>query len=296
MDSPSTTFFSYSRVDSEFVLRLAQDLRAAGANVWLDQLDIGGGQRWDNAVQAALRRCPNQIVVLSPDSVNSNNVMDEVSYALEEHKQVIPVLYRECEMPFRLRRVQYVDFRSDYQHGLSGLLKALGVAETAGPPPIPLSRTQPVPQPPAAVPGPSLGQAVRAEPARELIAQEKKNSAPSLRERFIGALVGAVLGAIGISLILPIAKDEKDLLLGGLVYLIAPTAIVGAITGFRRTVIKTALAGGILGWIVISVGLYLLSGELKSVLGGFIIGFPLGALLGAIVKVIYLRRASKRKG
>ena len=39
------TFFSYSRDDSEFVLKLAKDLRAAGADVWLDQLDIGAGKR-----------------------------------------------------------------------------------------------------------------------------------------------------------------------------------------------------------------------------------------------------------
>ena len=33
-------FVSYSRDDSEFVLRLAGDLKAAGAKVWLDRLDI----------------------------------------------------------------------------------------------------------------------------------------------------------------------------------------------------------------------------------------------------------------
>src|SRR5215831_20364603 len=102
MDFSFTTFFSYSRADSKFVLRLANDLRAAGAQVWLDQLDIGPGQHWDNAVQEALRGCPSQIVVLSPDSVSSENVKDEFSYALDEHKQVIPVLYRQCEVPLRL--------------------------------------------------------------------------------------------------------------------------------------------------------------------------------------------------
>jgi hypothetical protein len=48
---PQTAFFSYSRDDSEFALRLAADLKAAGANVWLDQLDIAPGQRWARTVQ-----------------------------------------------------------------------------------------------------------------------------------------------------------------------------------------------------------------------------------------------------
>jgi len=41
-------FFSYSREDADFVMRLAADLRAAGAAVWLDQLDIRPGIAWKN--------------------------------------------------------------------------------------------------------------------------------------------------------------------------------------------------------------------------------------------------------
>lgn len=38
MLQPSVTYFiSYSREDSEFALKLAQDLRAAGAHIWMDQ-------------------------------------------------------------------------------------------------------------------------------------------------------------------------------------------------------------------------------------------------------------------
>jgi len=122
-------FFSYSRQDSGFALKLAEELRAAGAAVWLDQLDIGPAQRWDRAVQDALEKCPQMLIVLSPSAVESDNVMDEVSFALEKRKPVIPVLYRDCEIPFRLRRLQYIDVRTEYQKGLRTLLKMLGVAE-----------------------------------------------------------------------------------------------------------------------------------------------------------------------
>jgi isopentenyl diphosphate isomerase/L-lactate dehydrogenase-like FMN-dependent dehydrogenase len=52
-DLPSA-FFSYSREDSEFALRLAADLKAAGADAWMDQLDIEAGQEWDNALEAGI--------------------------------------------------------------------------------------------------------------------------------------------------------------------------------------------------------------------------------------------------
>jgi succinate dehydrogenase / fumarate reductase, cytochrome b subunit len=124
-------FFSYSRNDSEFAIRLARDLKMAGAAVWLDQLDIQPGMPWDREVEKALANCPGMLVILSPSSVKSENVRDEVSFALSKQKRVIPVLCRDCEVPFRLARLQHIDFRTDYGHGLQTLLKTLGVKQPA---------------------------------------------------------------------------------------------------------------------------------------------------------------------
>jgi DNA-binding MarR family transcriptional regulator len=128
-------FFSYSSDDSEFALRLAGDLKAAGAAVWLDKLDIKPSQHWNRAVEEALTNCPCMLVILSPSSVDSENVLDEVDLALDKRKTIIPVLYRDCETPLRLRRVQHIDFRNDYGRGLQALLKALGEQ----PPPQPVT-------------------------------------------------------------------------------------------------------------------------------------------------------------
>jgi TIR domain. len=120
-------FFSYTRSDAEFVFKLASEIRDAGVNLWLDQLDIRGGQRWDRAVEDALAECQGMIAVLSPESVESNNVMDEISYALEADKTVVPILLRSCNIPFRLRRVQMVDFTESYSRGVADLLRALRI-------------------------------------------------------------------------------------------------------------------------------------------------------------------------
>ena len=55
---PQTAFFSYCREDSDFALNLAEDLKAAGAHVWIDQLDIEPGTPWDRAVEEALNQAP----------------------------------------------------------------------------------------------------------------------------------------------------------------------------------------------------------------------------------------------
>jgi hypothetical protein len=133
-DSPRA-FVSYSRADSEFALRLTGDLKAAGANVWLDQLDIEPGARWDIAVEEALINSALLLVILSSVSVASDNVRDEVSYALSRQMKIIPVLVGDCEVPFRLARFQRLDFRRDYPVALASLLKTLRVEQQASPPP-----------------------------------------------------------------------------------------------------------------------------------------------------------------
>jgi hypothetical protein len=120
-------FVSYSSADKEFALRLAEDLKAGGANIWLDQIDINPGEPWDLAVELALKNCAQILVILSPVSAASPNVLDEIAFALSRGKRAIPVLYKDCDIPFRLHRIHYLDFRTDYSKGLKGLLRTLGI-------------------------------------------------------------------------------------------------------------------------------------------------------------------------
>lgn len=117
--------FSYSRIDSDFVLKTASALRRDGVNLWVDQLDIPKGARWDEAVEGAVKNCSCLVVVLSPDSVDSSNVLDEVYYALEAKKKVVPVVIRACEIPFRLKRIQHIDFTAGNDSAYNELLAAV---------------------------------------------------------------------------------------------------------------------------------------------------------------------------
>jgi TPR repeat protein len=127
-ETAPAAFISYCREDSEFALRLAQDLRAAGADVWIDQLAIPAGRPWDTAIQDALAVAPIMVVILSPHSAGSNNVLNEISFALEQGMTVIPAIYRDCVVPLQIHRANRIDFRADYAHGLASLLASLKVA------------------------------------------------------------------------------------------------------------------------------------------------------------------------
>lgn len=122
-------FLSYSRSNTDFVLRLVRKLKEEGVDVWLDQTDIHPGSRWDVAIEKALESCDTILVVFSPDSVSSQNVLDEVSYGIEEGKRILPVLLQSCKIPFRLRRFQYTDFTVDFDKGFPRLMKNFEVVK-----------------------------------------------------------------------------------------------------------------------------------------------------------------------
>ncbi len=119
-------FFSYSRADaSDFALQLALDLKKEGFNVWIDQQDIRAGTEWDLEIEKALETCDCLLFIETEKSVSSNNVLDEVYYALDQKKKVIPVILYDSKTPFRLQRLQHVDFTKDYEAGLAHLISEL---------------------------------------------------------------------------------------------------------------------------------------------------------------------------
>ena len=121
-------FVSYNRKDSAFALSLSKDLAANGIDVWIDQLSIPPGTAWDRAIEKALVSSPLVLVVLSKASVESDNVLDEITYAFQKGKRIIPVLSEECNVPLRLARLQHIDFTGNYKNGYSILLEVLNKA------------------------------------------------------------------------------------------------------------------------------------------------------------------------
>ncbi len=120
------TFLSYSRINKDFALKLAKELKSAGFLVWLDQLDIPTGARWDNELEKALEECEIFMLILTPAAIGSENVKDEIGYAIDNNKRILPILLENCNVPLRLRRFQYVDFTTmSYDEGVKSAKQLL---------------------------------------------------------------------------------------------------------------------------------------------------------------------------
>src|SRR5688500_1112025 len=123
-----SAFISYSRANSDFAVRLAKDLKSAGYDIWLDQLDIPTGARWDDEIEIALEACSTFMIILSPESMQSQNVKDEIGYAIDAGKDILPLKIKSGDIPFRLKRFQYVDFTDrPYEKSLKEIKSLLGM-------------------------------------------------------------------------------------------------------------------------------------------------------------------------
>ncbi|MEE4300911.1 MAG: TIR domain-containing protein [Pseudomonadales bacterium] len=128
--SEGRIFISYSRHDGAFALQIARDLRASGVEVWIDQLDLVGGPDWRRQVQAVLAKSRRMIVVLSPEAVASRFVRSEWTYVLDSgdaDPDLVPVVYRDCDVPFGLHAFQriFFDDAGQYETAFERLLIAL---------------------------------------------------------------------------------------------------------------------------------------------------------------------------
>jgi len=118
----------------DFARKLAGSLEKVGYDVWWDITDLHGGDDWVRMIPAAIETSQYVLVVLSPNSVQSEWVEKEYTQALTLHKKIIPIMLAGANIPFALNTINFVNFSSgNYTDNLKNLLGAL---EYTGEPPV----------------------------------------------------------------------------------------------------------------------------------------------------------------
>lgn len=163
-------FLSYSRRDLAMMQRVRDTLRAGGLDVWTDDNLEPGTPSWQDAIQTALESSKSIVVILSPDSKQSEWVKRELNYASTFDLRIFPVLASGSDkesIPLLLVGAQYVDLRKAVDQGLEQLRRA--VHQFVG---VPLPAPPPGPTPPPVEPSaPPLvsQQLVMSPPPRALV-------------------------------------------------------------------------------------------------------------------------------
>jgi WD40 repeat protein len=147
MVTVSYVFLSYVHEDSEKVDRLAAELRARGAQVWLDKEDIAPGTRWKDAIRQAIERGTFFVACFSKNYAarESNYMNAELSIAIDElskrrHDRAwfLPVLLDSVDVPDRsiggmesLGDIQFVAMYEDWDKAVQRLVAAIEPAIAA---------------------------------------------------------------------------------------------------------------------------------------------------------------------
>lgn len=154
-------FVSHSHTDDEFGLRLVNDLRrtlGSDDSVWYDAAGgLNGGDQWWNKIVSELTSREVFIVILSPASLASPWVNDEINLAWKQknstaQKRIIPILWQPCKLRPDLEMLQFISFVPPkiYQESYAELLTALGFAQAMAPgthAPVTSSAPKPAEQP-----------------------------------------------------------------------------------------------------------------------------------------------------
>ena len=128
-------FISYKSDYRDFAQRLRDILHGWGFSTWLDVDDIPEGAYFRHEIQKGLDSSDFVVGVVTPEAIQSREVMWEWDYALDK-KRLVPLIYRPTPLPYHLNGTQYIDLTVDEHSALERLRRVLvNPADFTQPPP-----------------------------------------------------------------------------------------------------------------------------------------------------------------
>jgi len=106
---PKHLFISYSRRDKDYASQLLGHLDESGFSVWIDS-QIEYGDTWFREIDDAIKTCTAFLVIMSPDSYDSEWVQKEILLAKRYKKPIFPLLLDGEEFGI-LIDLQFADVR-----------------------------------------------------------------------------------------------------------------------------------------------------------------------------------------
>jgi hypothetical protein len=129
-------FISYSRAQTPFVDRLADQLEDHGYSLWLDYQSLVPAKPWFQQITSWIDEADVVLLVVSKESINSRNVEPEWKRAVERGKRILLLIFEAVPLPPQLQTREWVDFRADYKGAFRQLIdKIENPVPTSTPPP-----------------------------------------------------------------------------------------------------------------------------------------------------------------
>lgn len=126
----SDVFVSYSRKDTEFVKILVHRLAECDRTYWIDWQDILPLSTWRQDIEQGIIAANHFVFVMSPDSLDSDECLKELDYAIQFNKSLVPIVCRDLDhRPVHpsLKDINWIFFcgGNDFETGFQKLLASL---------------------------------------------------------------------------------------------------------------------------------------------------------------------------
>ena len=123
-------FISHRKTDDTKALQLAEDLRKAGHNVWIDEWAIDIGDSLIGRMQEGLQESAYLVLCYSGAGVLSPWMSREWMSALARqlngsNVKILPVMLTGNEIPAILADIYTADLRRDWDKGLELLIRSI---------------------------------------------------------------------------------------------------------------------------------------------------------------------------
>jgi len=131
-------FLSHSTRDAEFAAWVAERLREADIAVWKSPESILPGEDWVDAIERGLTTSSHFVLLMSPDSAESDWVDFEFNNALRlqraGHMTILPVDYIRATVPLFWKHYQAIKILHGDEKGIRELIERINAKAPALPP------------------------------------------------------------------------------------------------------------------------------------------------------------------
>jgi hypothetical protein len=125
----SEVFISYEIADSDFARQINFELQAAGKTTWFIPETMYTQSNAEENIRISISEANNFLLILSSNSINDQNCLNELQWAIKQNKRIITLLTdntEESAFPKKIAGFQYINFQiKEYNSAFAELLTIL---------------------------------------------------------------------------------------------------------------------------------------------------------------------------
>jgi hypothetical protein len=130
-------FLSHSSDNSDFALKLADDLNVLEVDIWIDKWEIEGGDSLFDKINEGIKQSKYIALLFSKSFITKKWSSSEVRAGFSKEmaageKTIIPLILEPVELPFLLQDKLYISFEDDYYVSLTrlaGIIHGISTSE-----------------------------------------------------------------------------------------------------------------------------------------------------------------------